>query len=382
MKKLPVTFETITPLFTGDCNQEMTEIKPTSIMGSLRFWFEVICHFSGKFNNEAYSKNELNAKEFKGFIKEKPDTTSEEIQKEFKLSPTAFYFGCTGWKSRIGIEKIHASEESNLGNFLSNPEVIYFDKYVTNPIWKECSLKDYKRKDKREKQKLSSWFLPNQYFCGKFEITFSLPDKSLKENILFPVLSFIQEYGFLGGKNNLGYGRVKILNPSFTNKEMIILRKKIDYTALIRSKQLKESEMVNYSSDKMEVLWLQEVIEKTHKHQKYYKIDNPFCSFIENYEKENFNLKDEQPKLTYQDSIKCLLLIKSKMRSRIKFSKKRHFYFGSIKKENYYEYIKSKKYEVTGPNATKIIPLIRENKRGFLAIPGIIEMEETINEKQ
>lgn len=379
MKKLPVTFETITPLFTGDCNQEMTEIKPTSIMGSLRFWFEVICHFSGKFNNEAYSKNELNAKEFKGFIKEKPDTTSEEIQKEFKLSPTAFYFGCTGWKSRIGIEKIHASEESNLGNFLSNPEVIYFDKYMTNPIWKECSLKDYKRKDKREKQKLSSWFLPNQYFCGKFEITFSLPDKSLKENILFPVLSFIQEYGFLGGKNNLGYGRVKILNPSFTNKEMIILRKKIDYTALIRSKQLKESEMVNYSSDKMEVLWLEEKKENKQNQRQYSQTDNTICAEIEEFEVKHFGQI-----IPYIDNIKCLLLLKSKMRKNISDRFQRHYFFGSSsEKKEFFFYWNGKKYEkIHYPNATKIIPLIRENKRGFLAIPGIIEMEETINEKQ
>ncbi|MGC9365331.1 MAG: type III-B CRISPR module RAMP protein Cmr1, partial [Fidelibacterota bacterium] len=107
MIKKEVQFETITPLFTGDVNQEMTEIKPAGIMGSLRFWFEVICHFSGLFNDAKYSKDEFNYKKYEKFVKKNPDETDDEICDRLQLSPVARYFGCTGWKSRIGIDKIY-----------------------------------------------------------------------------------------------------------------------------------------------------------------------------------------------------------------------------------------------------------------------------------
>ncbi len=45
-KKVKITFKTITPLWTGDAWQENKEIRPSSLIGSLRFWFEVICYFA------------------------------------------------------------------------------------------------------------------------------------------------------------------------------------------------------------------------------------------------------------------------------------------------------------------------------------------------
>ncbi|MDD3050295.1 MAG: type III-B CRISPR module RAMP protein Cmr1 [Candidatus Cloacimonetes bacterium] len=354
MINVPIIFETITPLFTGNCNQEMDEIKPTSIMGSLRFWFEVICHFSGLFK---YLKNDLDQKAFEKKVKENPAISDEEIQKELNLSPTAFYFGCTGWKSQIGIEKINPSEK---------------DIRLIEPNKKK--IVDGK-----------NWHLPKKYYEGQFTIEFTLQDQSLKENILLPLLQFIQEYGFLGGKNNIGFGRVKILGFGLNNKRMNIFGNEVDYASSIQSKNLKESEMekLNYfSTDKIEVLWLQEEPKKNYNHKNTQKNNDPFCSALEKYEEDNFDETDYKRKYTYFDSIKCLLLLKSKMRREIPNPPKRHFNFGSINKDNYFKDVNSKKPDTTGPNATKIIPLIREHERGFLAIPGIISMEETSNEKQ
>jgi len=39
--EIKVKFETITPLWTGDAWGENSTIRPSSIIGSLRFWFEV-----------------------------------------------------------------------------------------------------------------------------------------------------------------------------------------------------------------------------------------------------------------------------------------------------------------------------------------------------
>ena len=60
-EEVQVTFQTITPIWTGDAWGECKEIKPSAIMGSLRFWFEIFCHFSGIRVKE---KEELNYKNF------------------------------------------------------------------------------------------------------------------------------------------------------------------------------------------------------------------------------------------------------------------------------------------------------------------------------
>lgn len=51
-----VHFETLTPLRAGDAwFQNKAPLKASSIMGSLRFWFEVICYFGGITKKEDYT---------------------------------------------------------------------------------------------------------------------------------------------------------------------------------------------------------------------------------------------------------------------------------------------------------------------------------------
>jgi CRISPR-associated protein Cmr1 len=322
MLKVPITLETITPLFTGNCNQEMTEIQSTSIMGSLRFWFEVICHFSGKFNNKHYSENKLNPEIFKKFIKNKPDATNEEIQKEFNLSPTAFYFGCTGWKSQIGIEKID----------------FHKDNFVNIERGKTRIIEG------------KNWHLPKQYYQDQFTIIFTLPDEPCKENILFPLLQFIQEYGFLGGKNNLGFGRVKIIN---INDENYQNKKKTEEET---------DEFVFTILNENYTLHINR-LENSDFHIEGYNYKSDFitkCNGIT-------YLPIDSTSKNYSNNIKRLLKVKSILRNLFEDEEQKK-YFGSSKADPV--------------QATKIIPLIREKERGFLAIPGIITMEETSNDTE
>lgn len=349
MGKIILKCETITPLFTGDCNQEMTEIKPASIMGSLRFWFDVICHFSGEFNNKKYLKNEFDAKKYSSFIKNKPDATDEDIQKyiqkELCLSPTAFYFGCTGWKSQIGIEKIekiYKSTPAEIGkkDFTSS-ELVDSKKENPNVYGRKISL-DCGKNDEKGNSKKSRWFLPQQYFWGKFQITFSLSNKDLKDNILFPLLSFIQEYGFLGGKNNIGFGRVKILKG--INTQALEQNKNFNFNILHQTYALHVNRL-----------------KKTDYHignNNYQKFDDKCIGIT--------YLPLDKTSKNYMNNIKRLLKVKSLLRDLyVDDEKKQKLFFGSAKKDQV--------------QATKIIPLIREKERGFLAIPRIISMEEKNN---
>ena len=110
-KEISVKFKTITPLWTGDAWMECKEIRPSSLMGSLRFWFEVYCHFAG--NNVSYEKENLDYKWFEEELKRRVRKNSSadverialEIARE-KFSLLSFIFGCTGWRSRVKIESI------------------------------------------------------------------------------------------------------------------------------------------------------------------------------------------------------------------------------------------------------------------------------------
>ena len=59
MSEVKVKFKTITPLWTGDAWMENREIRPSSIIGSLRFWFEVICYFAGITTDDDYENGKL-----------------------------------------------------------------------------------------------------------------------------------------------------------------------------------------------------------------------------------------------------------------------------------------------------------------------------------
>jgi len=183
MSEVKVKFKTITPLWTGDAWMKNCEIRPSSIIGSLRFWFEVICYFTGITTDNDYENGKLKAnitsdkfkKEFLELKNQKPYKNEHRL-KDMVLAKLgvplpARIFGCTGWKSLIKIKNI----DNNHNN-------IY----------------------------------------GNFQITFEI-EQNLVNSIFYPLLNFIDKYGFLGEKWNKGYGRIKILSIKNNGQKLNIL---------------------------------------------------------------------------------------------------------------------------------------------------------------
>jgi len=119
-KEVQVIFETITPLFTGDAWQESKEIRPSSLLGSLRFWFSFYWKLikDGKVerlnekNVVSENLHELEKKMGKSLNKlikkylKNSSSLDEAIDKSLntlRLSLPSRIFGCTGWKSRLSI---------------------------------------------------------------------------------------------------------------------------------------------------------------------------------------------------------------------------------------------------------------------------------------
>ena len=210
MEQIKVKFETITPIWTGDAWGENSEIRPSSIMGSLRFWFEVYCHFSGI---EVKEKEELNYKKFIEKRKENPTKDEFEILQELGITLSSQIFGCTGWKSRIEIEKI----ENNIETFeLENDNIDYnflFNEDNNTKWWSNKLLFN-------EKDKITLF--------KSFDISFNITSNfALNEFKKF--LKFYQNKPILiGGKKAFGLGFVK-LKTDIDLKDVKINIKNNDY---------------------------------------------------------------------------------------------------------------------------------------------------------
>ena len=270
MEQIEVKFETITPIWTGDAWGKNSEIRPSSIMGSLRFWFEVYCNIEDKEKIKKL-KNEI-SKEWDEINKKMPKDKKIDIPKNL----VDLIFGTTGWKSRIEIEKIEYLDDYCFGNKLNLPKKIIKDK---------------------------NWFFAIPYFWGKFAITFKTTE-DIKEKILFPLLKFIEDYGFLGGKSNIGYGRVKILDL-----EMNAFNAFKNISHIIKESNLSKND--NIFKILLEI----------------FEIDKFYCGKEKEFESKIKNAPNKIIKITFDDDfkknnlkelIKELIIKKSQMRNCLK----------------------------------------------------------------
>ncbi len=204
--EVSVTFETITPLWTGDAWMENRTIRPSSILGSLRFWFEIYRKLN---NNEDLKLNEKNVpnekvdykalnKVLKDFVVSgnfKEKNVSQIIDEEFdkqKITVGSRLFGCTNWRSRITILDIQYKRRE-LAIF-----EIKKDYLVNAEFWINKSLYN-------EKHKLLFWE----------NITFNL----IVEDYWFELYlkGFLEclnnQIILVGGKKSFGFGITKILTP-------------------------------------------------------------------------------------------------------------------------------------------------------------------------
>jgi len=452
MSKLNVKFKTLTPLWTSNAWGQCMEIRPSSILGSLRFWFEVLCYFNGiiddnYFDEDGKSIENLNYDEFKKILRKKIEDKIKNDEKyeieelidetlsELGISLPSRIFGCTGWRGRIKIKKIEPIEDYCFENRLNLPYAIGIKKdnddkniieWRTKNDYHQFIKEKYNGDNNNFKKDWSVWYFSDPYFYGKFEVTFET-DKTIKDAVLIPLLNFIDEYGYIGGKWNIGYGRVKILNndwdkdkttfelskfgdfKDFDFKDIDNYNKNFifNYSGIFKNK--KEYELIKYilGCDKF-----------------YCKRDRDLKNKIQNMPKEigvikfndlEFDNAEEKVRENVRELIKKLLLMKMKMRNCLRHECENNLekcYDERDSKKKFNEKkiinckIKGKEIKIkcgtlkewhdfrhrllgsTGQPAqgTKILPYIYEEddklKGGFVSIAGILNIKGGGNENQ
>lgn len=353
-----VNFETITPLWFGNpLIKNVAPAKTSSLMGSLGFWFEAICYINGITKKEDYVINnkdndkeqiitlkaDLNQKEFQEKLIKRlnreaaankhMDDLIHEILTEMKIPLPARVFGCTGWQGLIKVKAVEIKKEIK-GKFALSPRIGIPKDNRNAPILRN------RKSPKRSNNKYSVHYFPDPQssFYGSFDVIFAT-DENTARHILFPLLKFVENYGFLGRAWNSGYGRVKV---NFEEKQYNSFA---DYAEFIDN-PAKFEDLVE-KVDKKEDMWTGK------KNTKRIKIFT--FTKTQNYQNKNIAGILEE-------------LVKEKvyLRRSINDSKKRHQVFGTTNSPS--------------PHGSKILPWIYKDgeilKCGFVSIVGLLGIGE------
>ena len=200
MEEIKVTFDTITPIWTGDAYGDCKDIKAQSILGALRFWFEIYCKSCGiktdSGNNEKFDYKAFK-KKIDNNIKDPYELSvfQENPLKNNSLSLPAKIFGCTGWKSRLSIKDLSGKPIK-----IAKKDIDF--KYLYNHM---------------KTQTKSSYFWSNKlFFKDKDEvqvfenISFKLLCESIYLEDLKKFFKFYEDRIVMaGGKNSFGFGFIK-----------------------------------------------------------------------------------------------------------------------------------------------------------------------------
>jgi CRISPR-associated protein Cmr1 len=170
MGSLNISIRTLTPLWTGDVYGRCLEIKETGIIGNLRWWYESIVRGLG--GNACDISNQCKIKN--------------------GLCDVCRIFGTTEWKRQFNLSII---------------------KDETKPAWS-----DNLPLNVRPPERTRGWFLPPGKI-GRFDILFQGNSEAIGQ--ICSVFLFLESWGSLGAKPQLGYGFFKIINRDEVKEKAI-----------------------------------------------------------------------------------------------------------------------------------------------------------------
>ncbi len=205
-------FRALTDIWTGDASGQGGHLKTTGLLGSIRWWYEVVVRGLGGFACNAGSENPK--EKCSGFSED----DSRGNSREKKHCVVCEFFGTTGWARKFRFEVYDRSWN------------IFGSVPLTTKI-----------KDKADKEGINSSIVVKSPSCW-FK-TGSIPPDALFHMVFIPLrhidekewclldltLRFIARYGAIGGKtvykpsneekreneeHHKDYGLIKLLNPS------------------------------------------------------------------------------------------------------------------------------------------------------------------------
>ncbi|MEA3310488.1 MAG: type III-B CRISPR module RAMP protein Cmr1 [Chloroflexota bacterium] len=168
---LTITLRTLTPLWTGGVDGKCDRLHVTGIIGSLRWWYEALVR-AGGYACDPASDNKCRY------------DSKDPQPPEKQLCPACYVFGATGWRRRFRLKVVEDA---------------------TEPAWNPSTGALNIRPPDRSR----GWYLPP----GRVgEITLRLDGDNETLQKLAALFLFLEQWGSLGAKPQLGYGAFEITN--------------------------------------------------------------------------------------------------------------------------------------------------------------------------
>lgn len=175
MQPLTIHLQTLTPIWTGGVNpREMDRLQETSIIGSLRWWYEILMRSLGQNVCDITSDNSDKRCNYEN---------NKQVCDVCKI------FGCTGWSRKFTLRMGNKYLKSIPGIFIPSGR---------------CHFGKRGKSDRP-----GGWHLPNGYF-GNMSLHF-IPAHANSFNI-FNALLLMERHANFTPKSNVGYGVFKIAN--------------------------------------------------------------------------------------------------------------------------------------------------------------------------
>lgn len=198
---ITIHLKTLTPLWTGGATAgKVDRLRETGILGSMRWWFEVLVRGVGGFVSDPVGdgKGGLDLKLYNALSDE--DKREPLKLREAGLCDVSYLFGATNWKRRFRIEIIDDRTEH--------------DRNVSS-----IALKDqrYQKEHRNGNKKIKTpkWYFPERYQdkprSGTFFLKIVPLDSTFDPNIIAGLIQFMADWAALGSRPQMGFGVVELL---------------------------------------------------------------------------------------------------------------------------------------------------------------------------
>ena len=207
---LEIKLTTLTPIWTGGADGKSDRLHITGIIGSLRWWYEVIVRGLGGWACDPTDPNSTRC----SYDDKKPETFDN-------VCNVCRIFGATGWARRF---RIILTDERDLqyrnptkpwDNHVNHSEKIVFGLSKTR---KQQLLSEWRKQ--QINRKLPNWYLNGPPLFGSVGLNIiAIGPKEPASNepfqlkVIDGLFQFIEEWGSLGAKPQMGLGVVQITSP-------------------------------------------------------------------------------------------------------------------------------------------------------------------------
>jgi len=194
-KPIILKIKTLTPIWTGGAKEKMDRVHETGIIGSIRWWYEVIARGLGYYVCDPTSDKRCG-------LSGKEKDNDERIS---KLCPACYLFGATGWKRMFNLQITSSGKQPVEGN---EP----FCQVTTTRI-NENWLSTIFEKSIKSKSQTFFGFLDLKFFPRY--------DWEQIEEQLRAILLIMSNLGSLGAKPQFGYGLFELIDKKENIKESL-----------------------------------------------------------------------------------------------------------------------------------------------------------------